>query len=365
MKIVTFILPGAASKPVGGFKIVFEYANRLIKDNYQVNIVLPATLLWKERKIKEKIKGIIRYPYFKIKKSRYEPFSWFPLDKNIKILWVPTLEEKYIPNGDFIFATACETAEYVNKYRETKGEKYYLIQHFEQWYFSEERVLKTWKYDLKKIVIAKWLEKIGNQNSLKTKLIFNGLDFEKFNVDIGIRERKTNKIIMLYHTLTWKGSSIGLQALKNIKKEKKNLEIVFFGAFERPADLPDYIEYYQSPNQNILRKLYNESSIYLGTSYGEGWGLTVSEAMQCGCAVVCTDVVGYKEMAFHEETALLSPAGNSKLLEENIIKLLEDNNLRIKIAENGNKFIQKFTWEKAYNELRKYLENKSWRNIEQ
>ena len=49
-KIITFLLPGPSKKPVGGYKIVYEYANCLINDNYDVNIVLSATILWKEQK---------------------------------------------------------------------------------------------------------------------------------------------------------------------------------------------------------------------------------------------------------------------------------------------------------------------------
>ena len=126
-KVVTFLLPGGSKEPVGGYKVVYEYANRLVNDGYNVNIILPATLLWKEQSLKEKVKGIIRFFYFDIFKNKYLPYKWFPLDKNIKVYWTPTLEEKYIPKSNYIFATAWQTAEYLNKYSELKGKKYYLI----------------------------------------------------------------------------------------------------------------------------------------------------------------------------------------------------------------------------------------------
>lgn len=357
MKKINFILPNGSKSPIGGYKIVYEYANRLASDSYEVRIIFPATLLWKERDNKEKIKGIVRYFYFKINSKKYLPYNWFALDKKIKIYWVPTLEEKYIPDADYTIATACETSEYLNSYSSKKGKKLYLIQHFEDWYFSKDRVLKTWKYPLKKIVIAQWLMKISDFIGEKSELIYNGLDFEKFNLDTKIRERNPKKIIMLYHESKWKGTDVGLRALELTKEKIENLEVILFGVSKRPENLPKYIHYYQKPNQELLRKLYNQSSIYLGTSYGEGWGLTISEAMQCGCAIVCTNVNGYNEMVKDYETGLLSPSGDSEALSKNIIKLIKDSKLRIRLAENGNNFIQNFTWEKAYFKLKKTLEN--------
>lgn len=357
-KRVTFLLPCGARNPIGGFKVVFEYANCLINDNYDVNIILPATLLWKEQNIRNKIKGIIKYFYFGIFKEKYLPYSWFTLDKKIKIYWVPTLEEKYIPNGDLIFATACETAEYLNKYSNKKGKKYYLIQGYENWTFSEKRLLNTWKMPLKKIVIAKWLKDIGNKLNEKVYLINNGLDFNTFNRDNYIENRNSKKILFLYNNMECKGTKYGLQALKIVKEKYRDIEVQSFGTVKNPKNIPSWINYKYSPSQKELREMYNNASIFIGTSLGEGWGLTVSEAMQCGCAIACTNVYGYNEFAFDEENALLCESKNEKALANNIIRLIEDKELRFKLANNGYESIQKFTWEKAYKKLKRILEER-------
>ena len=77
--------------------------------------------------------------------------------------------------------------------------------------------------------------------------------------------------------------------------------------------------------------------------------MTVGEAMLCGEAVACTNNLGYQEMAKHEKTALLSPVKNPQLLAENIIRLIEDDELRIKLAYNGLKYIKdNFSWDKSH-----------------
>ncbi len=354
-KIITFLLPGSSRKPVGGYKVVYEYANCLINDDYNVNIVLSATILWKEQKLRTKIKGLIKYFYFKIFKNNCYPYNWFPLNKNVKIYWVPSLAEKYIPNGDYIFATACETAEYVNKYSNKKGEKYYLIQGYENWNFSEERLINTWKMPLKKIVISNWLKKIGDDLGEITYLINNGLDFNRFNRDICMENRNPKSILILYHEMEIKGFKYGLEAVKTVKKKYNDIEVSCFGIFKKPKNLPLWIKYYYLPSQKELRMLYNNASIFVGTSLGEGWGLTLCEAMQCGCAIVCTNVFGYNEFAFDKKNALLCESKNSNELAKNIIKLIENNELRCRLADNGYEDIKDFTWEKSYNKLKKIL----------
>ena len=36
---ICFVLPGVARQPVGGYKMAFEYANRLVKENHEVLIL--------------------------------------------------------------------------------------------------------------------------------------------------------------------------------------------------------------------------------------------------------------------------------------------------------------------------------------
>ena len=55
---ITFLLPCRNPTPVGGFKIIYEYANRLANDGFNVNLVYSATLLWSERNLFQKISYI-------------------------------------------------------------------------------------------------------------------------------------------------------------------------------------------------------------------------------------------------------------------------------------------------------------------
>lgn len=353
MKTITFLMPMRADMPSGGYKIVYEYANMFEKNGYNVNIVYPAILLFKENSFILNMKFIRDFLVLK-KTKEYLPYKWFNLNKSVKNIWIPYINSIFIPKSDYIVATAWQTAELMNKFSERKGKKIYLIQGFEDFSGNKDRVINTWKMKFNKVVIAKWLKKIADDLGEETEIINNPLNFNEFGVDKKIEER-ANTIIMMYSEHEWKDSDVGIKAIKKVTEIYKDLKVIFFSSYKRNKSIPEWVEYYENPKRELLRKLYNESVIYIGTSKREGWGLPVSEAMQCGCSVVCTDIDGYNEVAFDNDTALLVPAGDSDKMAEKILELLEDREKMIKIAKRGNENIQKYRPEEAFKSFEAFL----------
>ena len=126
------------------------------------------------------------------------------------------------------------------------------------------------------------------------------------------------------------------------------MRVLIFGTNSRPDFLPEWYEYYQTPDKETHNRINNTAAIYVGASPIEGFGLTVGEAMLCGEAVACTNNDGYQEMAKDNQTALLSPINDSKALAKSIIRLIEDDDLRYRLANAGEQYIrQNFDWDKS------------------
>ena len=356
---VLFLLPGGSFHPIGGYKVAFEYANRLIADDYDVTIVYPAYCFnFNQSRVVaflRQCKALIRYLVWGLTK-KYSGRKWFNLDVRVKERWLWSLACK-LPVSDSYIATAIQTSVYLQEHSEIPDKrKFYLIQHFENWVGATiDDVLCTYHYPLRKIVIARWLEKILQKVGEGCVLIPNGFDFNYFQKTCEVSSRNRFTICMLYHMADWKGCTDGFQALDIVKAKYPDLRVNIFGVPPRPKELPDWYYYYQQPDKETHNRLYNESAIFIGTSWSEGWGLTVGEAMICGCAVVCTDNDGYLEMATDGETALVSPVRDVEALATNIIRLIEDDNLRFRIAEAGSHNIRQFTWERAYGKLKQTL----------
>jgi glycosyltransferase involved in cell wall biosynthesis len=77
--------------------------------------------------------------------------------------------------------------------------------------------------------------------------------------------------------------------------------------------------------------------------------------MACGCAVAAVDNGGHREFAQHESTALLSPPKDAAALAGNILRLVQDPDLRMRIAQAGNAYIRNFTWDKSVNLFEKAI----------
>lgn len=345
MKIV-FLLPNRARVPVGGYKIVYEYANRLSQDGYQVEIVYPAILSTGSITFYKKMRSLLRYLTILIK-CEYSCDSWFELEAGVYEKWVYHFSPRLYAAGDIVIATACQTAYFLMKEKNLDVKRFYFIQHYEDW--VEKNILEaTWKSDLHKIVIADWLMEKAIAFGTEAVLVQNGLNFDDFSISIPISDKNEQTLAMLWHLAENKGSMDGYEAICAVKKNIPALKAVFFGVNERPAFLPDWVTYYQRPSRAELSKIYNESSVFVAPSRTEGFGLTAAEAMQCGCAVAATDAGGFAQFCIQGNTALVSPVRSNEELVKNIIALLTDRELRLRIATEGNDFIQTFTWKRAY-----------------
>ena len=342
---VTFVGPRTGEWPGGGFRVVYEYANHLSRRGHVVTVVHPARLVVNPTRL-DYLKNAVRYVLRKLD-GRYKPDAWLKVDPEVRLVCVPSLSERFVPDADVVVATAWQTAEWVSQYSRSKGRGFYFIQHLETWNGPEERVYATWKAPLQKIVPSKWLAEIARGLGETAVYIPNGLDIDTFQIITASEGRRPDQLMMLYHNAEWKGCDDGLRALALVRERQPNIHVNLFGVPVRPKGLPDWIEYYQSPPPELLLQLYNQAAIFIAPSRTEGWGLPGCEALLCGAALVATDIDGHREFAFNGETALTSPAKSPNALAENILRLIEDPGLRIQLAKKGYEFVRQFTWERA------------------
>jgi glycosyltransferase involved in cell wall biosynthesis len=288
--------------------------------------------------------------------------QWQKLNTNVRILHVPEPTAQNVPDADFVFATAWQTAEYVVDYPKAKGEQLYIVMDFEPWIASAEKLEETWRLPLRKVTISKWLysrvRRIERDDS-KLVSIPIGIDLGVYRKMVGIKQRP-NRVAMFYSSAPSKDSACGLAAIEKCKSLHPDLKATFFGSNSRhrPRRIPDWIVYRGNVSQAELVQIYNSAKVFVCSSIAEGFGLPGAEAMACGCAVASTDCGGNREYASHGVNALLSPAGDAEALANNITRLLSDEALRVEIAESGHRMIRDFTWERRTNHLEEFLKRK-------
>ena len=77
------------------------------------------------------------------------------------------------------------------------------------------------------------------------------------------------------------------------------------------------------------------ADIFALPSNFEGLGTSILDALHSGCAVAASDVGGIPEMIIHEQSGLLSPAGDGRSHGENLERLIRDPELRQRLADQG------------------------------
>ena len=88
---LTFCLPEISQVPMGGYKIIFEYANRLTARGHEVSLVFLTHTVWNRITKNKLIKSIVGQI-----KGRNRP-SWFDLDPRIQKIMTPYLDGRDFP----------------------------------------------------------------------------------------------------------------------------------------------------------------------------------------------------------------------------------------------------------------------------
>jgi len=352
---ITFILPGLHLS--GGTISTIELANHLSKRGHEVVIIYPVFLVYPRLKwynIKSISKNLITsYRSGKLLAKRILPA--------VPIIRVPTLHEKYIPDGEAVVATWWETAYRVNSYGKGKGRKIYYVRGYEIWHGREDLVRKTYHFPLQIVVTSSYLKRVLEEKEgvAPQAIIPNGVNFNQFYRINGFkREGDTLRVGMMFSRLNLKGLEDGLSAFHLASQVIRSIQLVLFG--EKPdVPLPEGTEVHVFPPIDKLREIYNSLDVFLLSGReGEGFANPPLEAMACGTACVLTNVGGVPDYTIPGQTALVLEPGEVEGLASKLVDLLQNKERRLKMAEAGLKHVKKFTWDETARRFEEFLKAK-------
>jgi glycosyltransferase involved in cell wall biosynthesis len=347
---IAFVLPRVSAAPVGGFKVVYEYANRLVERGHEVAVVHPVD--WRPAgSAREKLRRRLRLR--RMRRDRSAVVSWMDLDPRVKLPVFLDSGRIEPPPADALIATAWVTAPLVAA-AATGQAGCYLIQGYETWNDDPEVVRATWRLPLRKIVISRWLEEIAVElgEAERTSYVPIGLDQERWGVDRA-PEGRPRRVGVSFSP--FKNGDDAVAALLAARARLPDLAVSAFGTGERPAGLPPWAEYVRRPSQDGLRELYNSCAVFLQAGGEEGWGLPAAEAMACGCALVTYDTGGSREYAEDGSTAVVVGEREPECLAAAIADLLGDAERRLALARRGRERVATFTWPRSVVALEQVL----------
>jgi len=346
---INYIMYG--TERTGGTRVLFNFMNELVKSGYEVSLTAMYYDDWfplsKDIKIISKTHRL----------SQYFINGKLRLFKNNEILYqMQQLKKLYdmVPKADINVATFSPTA-YVASWKSIDGSvPFYHMQHLETIMFTnpliKKFILDTYFLPIYKVANSKWLRQRLFLITRKEFPILNpAIEHDIFYPRNRHQQDYKNIHIVALGKGGWK-NAIGIYNAVNLVRSKlpnKKIILHFFG--QRPIknikfDNRETI-FHKNLSDDQLAELYSNSDIQVTFSTAESFPLPPLEAMACGSAVITTPY-GTEDYVIDGYNALIVEPNNTEMLADKIRLLIEDEELRQKLIENGFKTASKFNYPK-------------------
>jgi len=320
---ISFIEPHL--KLYGGIRRIIEFANRLTERGHDVTIFHSDGSPCNWMKCIAKVK-----PYNEVLSENHDviiyndpnPIDYYLVKKakaKLKVFYILALYERDLLKG-------------INP-------KIYLPFPWNKRMLLLKKSLKSLYLKLSNSTwIYRWLKENMNIDS---KLLIGGINTDIFRPVNVEKNHNEIRILCSGDPRKRKGTSTILEAIKIVK------------SVEPRVVLDTY--YNKGISQERMAEKYSSADIFVDGQWYAGWNNPAAEAMACKVPVVCTDIGGVQDFAFHEKTALLVPPREPEAMASAILRLIRDKELRESLRENAYQLIKKFDWDKSVDRLEEIL----------
>lgn len=357
MNKLVFILPSI--KTGGGNRVIIELSNELVERGIEVDILYPNNSQDINTFSSSKKINFIPIGIHKESKS-YKLFNLLKVFNYINrtyhdeiLIFTDPIMSIFIPlvknNKIYRFIQADDYAIYddllVLKHKILLI-MYKILTKFSYRYNVNYLFNSTYTYE-------KFLEVLNSKNVFFS-LVHPALNHNVF-FNQNIRKEDEVNICIVARKHPWKGFIDFIDAFNGIKStiQVDNIYLISHDNLSE-FDLTG-MELIKPKNDQEIAHYMNKSHIFISTSWWEGFGLPPIEAMACGCSVILTDAGGVNEYAVPNENCLMYKPKDIKNLQESILKLATNKELRDYLATNSQEKAKDFSWTKSTDQLLKAL----------
>ncbi len=207
---------------------------------------------------------------------------------------------------------------------------------------------------------ARYFESKG-YNKSKTIVIPNCFP----NISNPIKREKIGKkiIITVARFQPQKDYETTIRVIAEVKKYRQNFEFIIVGhgylepkirQWVKDYGIEDCTTIHISPDN--VQEILKSSDIYLSTSLYEGTSNSIMEAMNWSIPIVATNIGDNDQLVINEWNGFLSKIGDFKDLANHIVKLLDNDKLRVEIGLRGNERLHHYSVVKFVEKYKKLLE---------
>ena len=186
-------------------------------------------------------------------------------------------------------------------------------------------------------------------NTKRILLLPNSIDVNSFFPEA---DKEDNLLLYLGRIVPVKGLHILLESLCYVETPVRLMIVGPIGNFDYYRDISKQIEKENQKGKHHItylgtipdaevKKLYQKATIFILPSFWEPFGVVLLEALACGTPVVSTLVGGIPEIVQNHENGILVPPNNPPKLAEAIQYLMDNKDVRTRLAKEGRKVVVK------------------------
>ena len=187
------------------------------------------------------------------------------------------------------------------------------------------------------------------------RIIPNGIDTDLFRPDVprpqAIRP-DIPAILFLGRFDPRNGLSTLIDAFKRVKGRGRRARLVIVG--DGPLRKHYYRQAGRDPDITFVGAIltgrpryYAHSALYACPTTKASFGITLLESMACQTPVVCSDILGFRDVVMHGREALMVPCGDRDALANALVHLLDDEGLRTRLGETGRARAYEYDWRRV------------------
>lgn len=335
---VTLVLPGAPSRPSGGYFVALEHAVALSRAGFDVTVsFVDAARHWSVSRYVRAHLRRLRVPWIDLSSVRVQRRWSFPAQAADGVTIV----------------TSWRTAELAARAGVDPAKVVYLLQGYETWSGSPARVADTFTHGFRVAAVSSWLAGLAaDHGATEVEVVPNWVDRRVF---FPAETPPDGRICGIWTPSPVKGGDTLLRVFDEVARRRPSVEL---SILTPPRANPPAVRHRLVPDatQQLVAATLRSHTGFVCASRSEGFGLPGLEALASGTSLISTDIPGIRDYA-SEETGWLAPVDDVFALADACLEVLDRAGERSRRRTAGLRVAAEFTKERSVSKMLEVVES--------